>query len=83
MENAIASWRAVWCVHRDSLFEILAASSNENLRKGQFHIDFHPEGAQPHEIVNNLARVRTVIEQAILEHHFLGVKADPVVCPES
>src|SRR5947208_11688506 len=51
------------------------------MAKTQYYIHFHPKRAQPHEIVNNLARMRAVIEQAILQHHLLGVKADPFVRP--
>ena len=45
----------------------------------EFHIHFHAQRAQPHEIVNDLARMRAVIEQTGLQHHFLGIKADPFI----
>src|SRR5439155_19087197 len=68
-------------VHRDFLLKILCRFFQRELAERQFHIYFHPERAQPHEIVNNLARVRAVIEQTILQHHFLGVKTNPFVGP--
>ncbi len=45
----------------------------------KFHVHFHPQRAQAHEIVNDLARVRAVVEQPGLQHHFLGVKTDSFV----
>ena len=45
----------------------------------KFHVHFHAQRSQSHEIVNDLARVWTVIEQPRLQHHFFSVKADPFI----
>src|SRR5436309_10610652 len=50
------------------------------LSERESYIYFHAESAQTHKVVNDLARVRAVIEQSRLQHHFLGVKADSFVC---
>ncbi len=50
-----------------------------NLPSARFDVDFNPQRAQPHEIVNDLAGVRTVIEQARLQHHLLGIKPEAFV----
>src|SRR5262249_19071703 len=45
----------------------------------EFHVYFHTQRAESHEIVNDLPGVRAVIEQAGLQHHFFGVKADAFI----
>jgi len=45
----------------------------------EFYIHFHRQRVQTHKIVNDLAFVRTVVEQSGLQYHLLRVKADPFV----
>jgi hypothetical protein len=49
------------------------------LAEREFDVHFHAQRAEAHEIVNDLACVRAIIEQTGLQHHFFGVKADPFV----
>jgi hypothetical protein len=54
------------------------------LAEREFHIHFHPERAQAHEIVNDLACVCGLSSKRPgLQHHLFGVKSDPFVRPES
>ena len=66
-------------VHRDFLLQIFGGLLKGEFAEREFHVHFHAQRAQSHEIVNDLARVRTVIEQTGLQHHFFSVKADPFV----
>ena len=79
MEKAIASERAVCAIHRDFFFEIFRGLLECEFAEGESHVHFHAERAQTHEIVNDLASVRAVVEQTSLQHHFFGVKADAFV----
>src|SRR5438105_1108057 len=59
--------------------QIFRGLIESELSERESYIYFDAESAQTHKVVNDLARVRAVIEQSRLQHHFLGVKTDPFV----
>src|SRR6266550_4464117 len=66
-------------VHRNFFLQVFRGLCERELAERKFHVHFHAQRAETHEIVNDLARVRAVIEQSSLQHHFLSIKADPFV----
>src|SRR5205085_5130960 len=66
-------------IHRHFFFEVLCGLIEREFTEREAHVHFHAKRAQTHEIVNNFARVRAVVEQTGLQHHLLGVKADAFV----
>jgi len=50
------------CVHGHFFLKIFRGLFEREFTEREFHIHFHTKRAKPHEIVNDLARVRTVIE---------------------
>ena len=79
MENAIASRPRCLRIHRDLLLQVFGGLFQRELAEREFNVYLHPQRAQAHEIVNDLTSVRAIIKQAGLEHHFLGIKANPFV----
>ena len=66
-------------IHRHFFFEIFRRLLEREFAERELHVHFHPQRPQAHEVVNDLARVRAVVEKASLQHHFLGVEADAFV----
>src|SRR5947209_3820296 len=53
-------------IHRHFLLQVFGSLLQGEFSKRELHIHFHPERAQAHEVVNDLARVGTVVEKACL-----------------
>ena len=66
-------------IHRHCVFQIFRRLIEGEFAERESHVHFHAERAQAHEVVDDLAGVRAVVEQSGLQHHLLGVKADAFV----
>ena len=66
-------------IHRDFVLQVFGGLFQREFAERKFHVHFHSQRAEAHEVVNDLASVRAVVEQAGLQHHFFGVKANPFI----
>ena len=76
-QSAVAHVRGtVWALGwRKSLFEAI----DREISQRQFHIHFHAQNPQAHEVIHNLAQLWTIIEETKLQHHLFGIKADTFI----
>src|SRR5262245_14118565 len=68
-------------IHRRFSLQVLRRLINTEDPQRQLDVNFDPQSAQPHEVVDGLARTWAVVKQPGLERHFFGVKADALVRP--
>ena len=68
-------------IHGDGFLQILGGLRDRKLAQRQLHVHFHAQRAQPHHVVDNLARSRTIVEHPCLEQHLFRVKADAFIGP--
>src|SRR6185503_13719989 len=76
-EDRFCPRRAV--IHRRSGAKIFGGLINREKPQREFHVDFNPERAKPHEVVDHLTRASAVVEESRLEHHLFSIKPDSFV----
>src|SRR5215813_9879728 len=67
-------------VHRHLFLQVFCGLVERELSERESYIHFHAERTQTHEVVNNLARMRAIVEKTGLQHHLLCVKANTFIC---
>src|SRR5436309_4748347 len=67
------------CVHGHGVLEILGRLRDAEFTERELHVDFHAQRSQPHEVPDDFARARAVVEQAGVQHHLFCIKADALV----
>ena len=66
-------------IHWNCVVQVRRALFDGELAESEFDVDFDSQRAQAHEVVDDLAAARAVIEEARLLHHFFGIEADSFI----